>query len=178
MPDNDPMEREAYMSKLLWVIALVVLVMVVIGLLATFVVGRERVLSVLFGPVIQTAIDFRTLQRPARPNQYLVCPPGFCQAIADAESPVYPLPVAALRERWLAMIAQQPRVQQVAVDADQWQYDFLQHSRLLRFPDTITVRFIPLSATQSTLAIYSRSHYGYDDLGVNRRRVTTWLAAL
>jgi uncharacterized protein (DUF1499 family) len=86
--------------------------------------------------------------------------------------------VATLRERWLAMIARQPRVQQVAVDADQGQYDFIQRSRLLRFPDTITVRFIPRSATQSTLAIYSRSHYGSSDLGVNRRRVTAWLAAL
>jgi uncharacterized protein (DUF1499 family) len=172
------MEREAHMLQPLWTIVLIVLVMVVIGLLATVVVGRARVLSALFGPIIQTAIDFRTLQRPARPNQYLVCPSGFCQAIADAESPVYPLPVATLRERWLAMIAQQPRVQQVAVDADRWQYDFIQRSRLLHFPDTITVRFLPLSATQSTLAIYSRSHYGYSDLGVNRHRVTTWLAAL
>jgi uncharacterized protein (DUF1499 family) len=166
------------MLTLLRIILLVVLGIVVVGLLATFLVGRERVLTVLFGPVIQTAIDFRTLQRTARPNQYLVCPPGLCQAAPDAESPVYHLPVATLRERWLAMIARQPRVQQVAVDADQGQYDFIQRSRLLRFPDTITVRFIPRSATQSTLAIYSRSHYGSSDLGVNRRRVTAWLAAL
>ncbi|HEX2942965.1 MAG TPA: DUF1499 domain-containing protein [Rhodopila sp.] len=26
--------------------------------------------------------------------------------------------------------------------------------------------------------IYSRSIYGYGDLGVNRRRVTAWLAAI
>ena len=31
---------------------------------------------------------------------------------------------------------------------------------------------------QSTLSIYSRSIYGLNDLGVNRARVETWLAAL
>ena len=61
---------------------------------------------------------------------------------------------------------------------DGLQYDFLQHSRIMRFHDSITVRFIPLRDTNSTLAIYSRSHYGYSDWNVNRKRVEAWLAAL
>jgi uncharacterized protein (DUF1499 family) len=76
------------------------------------------------------------------------------------------------------MISKQPRVERRAVSEDELQYDFVQRSPLLRFPDTITVRFIPLSPTTSTLAMYSRSHYGYSDFGVNRRRIETWLASL
>jgi uncharacterized protein (DUF1499 family) len=83
-----------------------------------------------------------------------------------------------LRQRWLNLMAQQPRVKQIAVSKDGWQYDFIQRSRLLRFPDTITVRFLPLGEQRSTLAIYSRSHYGYRDFGVNRQRVEAWLRAL
>lgn len=147
-------------------------------LTTTAILGREHTLAVVFGPVELTAVDFRTLTRTSRPNQYLSCPANVCAASTDAVSPVYDLPVSVLKQRWLAMIGQQPRVAQLAVSADELQYDFIQRSQLLRFPDTITVRFIPLSATQSTLAIYSRSHYGYSDLGVNRKRIESWLQAL
>jgi uncharacterized protein (DUF1499 family) len=46
------------------------------------------------------------------------------------------------------------------------------------FPDSITVRFIPLTPDSATLAIYSRSHYGRNDFGVNEARIRAWLTAL
>jgi uncharacterized protein (DUF1499 family) len=49
---------------------------------------------------------------------------------------------------------------------------------MMNFPDTISVRFYALEENRSTLAVYSRSHYGYYDLGVNRRRVQSWLLEL
>jgi uncharacterized protein (DUF1499 family) len=54
----------------------------------------------------------------------------------------------------------------------------LQHTRLMRFPDTIDIEVLPAAGTQSTLAIYSRSLIGHGDLGVNRARIERWLAAL
>jgi uncharacterized protein (DUF1499 family) len=140
--------------------------------------GREQMLAIVFGPVDLSPIDFRTLTRPNRPNQFLVCPRDLCRATPDLFSPTYDIPVASLRDRWLKLIVQQPRVQQLAVSKEGWQYDFLQRSLVLRFPDTITVRFITLGDKRSTLAIYSRSHYGYSDFGVNRARVESWLTAL
>jgi uncharacterized protein (DUF1499 family) len=147
-------------------------------LLVTAVIGRERLLTLIYGPIAFATIDFRTLQRHARPNQYLVCPPHVCATTPDVGSPTYNIAATVLRDAWLAMINQQPRVEGCAVSEDELQCDVVQRSRLLRFPDTITVRFIPLSPTTSTLAIYSRSHYGYSDFGVNRRRIETWLASL
>jgi uncharacterized protein (DUF1499 family) len=152
---------------------------VILGvLLATAMIGRERLLTLLYGPIAFVTIDFRTLQRHARPNQYLVCPPQVCATTPDMVSPIYNVTVTVLRDAWLEMISQQPRVKRRIVSEDELQCDFVQRSRLLRFPDTITVRFIPLGPTTSTLAIYSRSHYGYSDFGVNRRRIETWLASL
>jgi uncharacterized protein (DUF1499 family) len=140
--------------------------------------GREWLLTKALGPVTRPPIDFQTMRRGPKPNQYLVCPLDVCTAKPDRVSPVYPVPVSVLRDHWMAMIARQPRVEQLTVDPDAWQYDFVQRSRLFGFPDTITVRFIPLANDPSTLAIYSRSHYGYADLGVNRRRITAWLSDL
>jgi uncharacterized protein (DUF1499 family) len=152
---------------------------VILGmLLVTAMIGRERLLTFIYGSIACTTIDFRTLQRHARPNQYLVCPPHVCATTPDVVSPTYPVAATVLRDAWLDMISKQPRVERRAVSEDELQYDFVQRSPLLRFPDTITVRFIPLSPTTSTLAMYSRSHYGYSDFGVNRRRIETWLASL
>lgn len=124
------------------------------------------------------AIDFTTLRPGDKPNRYLVCPPGLGVVTPDEASPVFDLPVDTLEQRWFAMIAQQKRVTQTAVDPTSRQYTFIQRSRILGFPDVITVRFMALDDTTSTLAVFSRSRYGHSDFGVNRKRVQAWLAAL
>jgi uncharacterized protein (DUF1499 family) len=166
------------MPSLPRLLAIICLGVVLVLLSITALLGREQMLAIIFGPVHLTAIDFHTLTRSNRPNQYLVCPLNLCTTMPDAVSPVYEVPVTMLRERWLSLLAQQPRLEQIAVSKDGWQYDFIQHSRLLRFPDSITLRFLPLGEQRSTLAIYSRSHYGYTDFGVNRKRVETWLTII
>ncbi len=156
---------------------------VVLGVLgavavAVAVIGRDEMLTMVFGPADHVAIDFATLVLDGRPNQHLVCPEGFCAASPHAASPVFEISAAALRDRWMAMIERQPRVTGTAADAAALHYDFVQRSLVFRFPDAITVRFIALDEGRATLAIYSRSYYGRDDFGVNRRRVEAWLAAL
>ena len=51
-------------------------------------------------------------------------------------------------------------------------------STLFNFPDLIMVQVMKADPDSSTLIMYSRSVYGRSDLGVNRQRVATWLAAL
>jgi uncharacterized protein (DUF1499 family) len=156
----------------------IVLALIIVSAIAIGVLGRERMLELVLGPVTYTPIEFRTLQRHANPNQYLVCPPDLCTAKPDATSPVYDVSQVVLRKRWLELMAEQPRVVQVGISQDANQYDFIQRSQWVRFPDIITVRFIALPTGQSTLAIYSRSTYGYSDLGVNRERIESWLEGL
>lgn len=135
-------------------------------------------LSALFpvGPV--ATVDFARLRPQESPNRYLVCPTDYCGATPDAFSPVFDMPPERLRRHWHAMLAARPRVEPLAQSADGLQFDYVQRTARFRFPDIITVRFLPVPPGQSTLAIYSHSVYGRSDLGVNRARVEAWLAAL
>jgi uncharacterized protein DUF1499 len=121
-------------------------------------------------------IDFATLERGPDPNQYLLCPKGMCTAEADGEAPVFDVPVEQLQVAWDGMLAEQPRLQVLRREVTNVQIDYVQRTRLLHFPDLVTVRFVPIDDTHSTLAIYSRSVYGKGDMGVNRKRVEEWLA--
>ncbi len=142
------------------------------------VIGRDDFLEAVLGPVERKQIDFTALGPHNRPNRYLVCPPQYCGIAPMRVSPTFDEPVTVLRDRWMEMIKRQPRVRQIAVSADKLQFDYVQRSKFFRFPDTITLRLIPVSDNKTTLAILSRSHYGHSDFGVNRERIESWLAEL
>ena len=173
-----PRPDEAIDMFILRALFRLVLVLAVLLIIGVVVLGREQLLATLFGPVTYTPIDFATLQRTPRPNQYLMCPADLCAASIDAASPVYDVSDAALKKTWLALMSTQPRTVQVGLSPDASQYDFIQRSKWFRFPDTITVKFIPLPEGRSTLAIYSRSRYGRSDFGVNQQRIEAWLKRL
>jgi uncharacterized protein (DUF1499 family) len=71
-----------------------------------------------------------------------------------------------------------PIAYQAALYPDQLQAHYVARSALFDFPDLIMVQVTKADADSSTLIMYSRSVYGHSDLGVNRQRVNTWLAAL
>lgn len=121
-------------------------------------------------------VDFPSLVLTDKPNQYLLCPADYCAAEPHGISPAFDLSVADLRARWDAMIADQPRLGILARGDDQ--IDYVQRTAMVRYPDIITVRFIALASDSATLAVYSRSVYGASDFGVNRERITAWVAAL
>lgn len=123
-----------------------------------------------------TNFDFKTFERSAKPNSYLICPAHYCAAHIDAIAPVYPVSVTALMKAWQKMIDAQPRI--LVIYHDDHDYQYVQRSLIFRFPDKIYVRFIPLENDMSTLAIYSHSVYGYYDIGVNKKRIESWLAQL
>ncbi len=128
--------------------------------------------------------DFSALTLSWRPNQYLVLPPGYLAAAkAHRESPVLPLAPAALLDAIKRIALAEPRTIVAAARPEANQIEFVQRSRLFRFPDTITVEAVPLGpapsgAERSGLAIFSRARYGIRDFGVNRARIERWLAAL
>jgi uncharacterized protein (DUF1499 family) len=64
--------------------------------------------------------------------------------------------------------------------ADGLRLSLVQRSAFLRFPDYIDVSILPVGGNgdSSTIAIYSRSRFGYSDMGVNQRRVEEWMTAL
>ncbi len=122
--------------------------------------------------------DFNTLSRSTNPNNWLIAPPSFTAAKADETAPVFDRPAEAMASAWLRVIETQPRTKLLAVSADGLQIESEQRSALFGFVDRISVRFVPLQAGTSTLIAYSRSQVGYWDMGVNRERLRTWIAAL
>lgn len=166
------------LATLLKAIGVLALTAILAWLVAVAVLGHAGVLALLFGAAERPRIDFASLERTSRPNQYLVCPPATCAAEVDRESPIYAVPAGRLRDAFLQVVAAQPRVRLLAADPEAGYYEFEQQSRFMGYPDTVTVQFIALDDARSTLAIYSRAHYGYRDFGVNKARIEAWLAAL
>lgn len=124
-------------------------------------------------------MDFSALVLDVAPHAYLVCPPALCElAVPHRESPVYEVTAGQLQVAWFAVVAGAQRVSIVSVDEGGVQYDFVQQSAIMRYPDTITVRFLPWGEGRSTIAIYSRSTYGVSDFGVNQDRIDDWLSTL
>ena len=124
-------------------------------------------------------IDFVSLERKPSPNQYLIAPDGVTShAKPDAASPVFGVAPERLRDAFLAVITEAPRTKLLEQSADGLRLSLVQRSAILRFPDYIDVSILPAGGDGSTIAIYSRSRFGYSDLGVNQRRVEEWMAAL
>lgn len=122
-------------------------------------------------------LEFAQLERRESPNDYLACPADYCpKAKPDRISPVLRIPSANLRLRLDALLAKEPRTRIVSDGGAHILIE--QRSAIFKFPDLIDVELIDVGMAKSTLAIYSRSKYGYYDFGANERRVDSWLGAL
>jgi uncharacterized protein (DUF1499 family) len=166
------------MKMVLWGLLLVIVVVAGLGAGLLLTPLGERPLAVLLPVGDVAAFDFAAPKLTDKPNQYLLCPPDLCGAVAHGQSPVFQVPVEKLHRRWRLMLAALPSVKILAQYDDGRQMDYVQRSARFRFPDIVTVRFIATAPAQSTLAVYSRSVYGRSDFGVNRARVEAWLARL
>ena len=124
------------------------------------------------------AVSLAELHSPLPKAGFLFCPSGYCPAGEAVASPVFPMPWERLREYWTEVISGQKRVETIAADPDNRRFVYIQHSPTFRFPDIITVEFVPLGPNRSSIAVYSRSRYGHYDFGKNRKRVGKWLALL
>jgi uncharacterized protein (DUF1499 family) len=121
--------------------------------------------------------DFALLKRPSSPNTYLVAPAGFAEgAKPDAVAPCFAVDAPRLASAIERIALAEARTKLAAKAATS--LHFTHTSAVFRFVDDIFVEIIGVSASETTLAIYSRSRTGYSDMGVNRQRVTRWLEAL
>lgn len=123
-------------------------------------------------------VDFKKINLSQKPNHYLICPKNYCNVEPDTFSLTYSVPVDALQFAFKRMIADQPRVKLIQFNQDNYHFQYVQYSRIFKFPDDIDVQFISLEKNHSTLAIYSRARYGYYDFNVNRHRIDSWLSQL
>lgn len=119
-------------------------------------------------------VDFASLVLPRSPNACLAAPAG---AHPGARITVPPLSVDA-GAAWPALrrLGEQfPRTFRLGEWPERHQAQWVVRSALFRFPDIVTAELVPDPAGAG-LFLYSRSLFGWSDLGVNRRRVAAWLA--
>jgi uncharacterized protein (DUF1499 family) len=125
------------------------------------------------GLPVPAPMDFSHLQRAATPNTALAAPADFVPApdIVTVRRPVAPM---VLYQAIRRVAEAQPRTYLHVAYADRLQLHYVARSAVFNFPDLIAIQILP----DSSLILFSRSVYGRSDLGVNRKRLRRWLAAL
>ena len=163
------------MKKLLVLLAIAIIAAAAVP----FVYGRDRLWREIGGPADQGTVDFQTLVRRSSPNDSLSCPVDLCAGVAsDAEAVVYDVAVEHLAGRFDEAMRREPLLERVNDGGDRNYRRYIQRSWLLRFPDTIDVKFVAVGEGQSMMAIYSRSLIGRRDFGANEKRLWRWILYL
>lgn len=155
---------------------LLIAVLAIAGLFVFY--GREKTWSLVAGPADLGRVEFETLERLKTPNDALVAPRALVRAPVDAEPPVFAVSRDVLRDKVLAILAEEPLAVKVADHAEAFEARWVVRTPLMRYPDTVSVRFLDAGSGRSTLALYSRSQIGRSDFGANRARIDRWLARL
>jgi uncharacterized protein (DUF1499 family) len=70
-----------------------------------------------------------------------------------------------------------PRTHRLAEWPERRQAQWVERSPRLNFPDVIAAELAEGPGGAAGLFLYSRSLFGWSDLGVNRRRVQAWIEA-
>ena len=118
-------------------------------------------------------IDFKNFENTKRYNSYILCPKDYCKNLLPNKlSPKYKISMLELKSILIRKIYNSKRVKFVRYQKNH--YQFIQKSKIFRFPDIIDVKFIN-SGEYVTFIIYSRSKYGFFDFNVNKNRVKEWL---
>ncbi len=123
---------------------------------------------VRFAPINIDALhqDPATLASSGKPNEY------------RKTSPVFDMTTSELTKMFDDFVLSQPRVKRVAGSVGQQMITYVQRTKIIRYPDYITIKVTPAGTEQSQLEIFSRSRFGYSDLGVNKQRIDGWLLQL
>ena len=151
-----------------WLLVRIIVLVTIIAALATWFTAED----------FSRPINFKSVVLHSKPNQFLVCPPRYCLSKPHRHSKTYPVSAPELAATFEKIARSQPRTTLIADQSSRLQKTWQQTTPLMHFPDRITVQFIPLTPKTSTLAIYSRSKYGYSDMSANKTRITRWLSKL
>ncbi|PHQ70347.1 MAG: hypothetical protein COB93_05705 [Sneathiella sp.] len=161
--------------KTLKLLFALLVILSVASVLLLFTPLGDRPLTQIFPVGEVKPIDFKNLSLKDSPNQYLVCPADYCAAPANAVSPIFNIAAGTLQKRWQKMLDHEANISRQTAINTATQETVIQRTAWVRYPDIITVEFIPLGQDRSSLAIYSRSIYGRSDFGENQKRVENWI---
>lgn len=122
-------------------------------------------------------VDPAVTERTGRDNDVLVAPAGGAAAPVDIITEARPVPATDLLFQFNAIAGNADRTEVVAGSVEEGMITYVQRSAVFGFPDYVTVKAVETEGG-AALIIWSRSRYGYSDMGVNRKRVEGWLAQI
>lgn len=123
-------------------------------------------------------VDPLTEPQTIKPHSYRMAPPALTEEFVDIPSPVFSANPTLMAKAFDDFVMRQNKTIRLAGSPDEGWMTYVQRTPSLSFPDYISVKFFDLNGGKSTIAIYSRSRFGYSDQGVNEARVTAWVGAL
>ena len=149
------------------------------GAVALVVLVAAILLYIRLAPMdpAQWHTDPHKAAKSAKPNDYLVRAFGQTPD-GDRVAGLYNLPFTTLCFHLQATALQEPRTTVLAGSCDLGFITLVQRSRLMGYPDAISIMADRVGEDMSTVAIYSRSRFGEADFGVNKARVDRWLASI
>lgn len=115
--------------------------------------------------------DPRLVTRPSSPNFHLI------RMVGGDEMPrVFQMTPEALAAR-VDQVARDDGAQMIAGSLTAGHMTYLSRTPLMGFPDYTSVLIEPAGEGAMAL-VFARSRFGHSDLGVNRARITRWIAAI
>lgn len=121
-------------------------------------------------------IDFARFETGQRKNVFVMLPTDFRSTVSpDARSPVFDAEPEVLLATFRRIALEAPRTVEYERNKAGTQLVFRQRSRLIGYPDYLTVEAVPAGKGKSALCIFGRSRYGIRDFGVNERRARDWV---
>jgi uncharacterized protein (DUF1499 family) len=129
---------------------------------------------------IGAAVFFRTVPMPAETwhvdpaTAPLPTTPNYERLVGD-EAPRFPGAPLDIMLR-LDAAAKADGAERIGGDVADGFVTYVVRSRIMGFPDAVSIRVHP-EGDATRIDIFSRSRFGYSDLGANASRVARWLAA-
>jgi uncharacterized protein (DUF1499 family) len=151
--------------------------LIVLGVLAAAAVVAAVMIRRLKHDADMWHVDPLTAPTPSTPNSYRVVP-AESAVDADGVAPVFDKSAQDLAAAFDRVTREGGRVDVVSGSPEDGLVTYVQSSALFAFPDYISVKFIEINSDTSTLAVFSRSRLGKNDLGVNKKRITALLNQL
>ena len=137
-------------------------------------------LAIVVLAAIGAAVYFRTVPMPAETwhvDPASAAPPSTpnFERLVGADAPRFPGAPLDIMLR-LDAAAKADGAERIGGDVAEGFVTYVVRSRIMGFPDAVSIRLHPEGET-TRIDIFSRSRFGYSDMGVNASRVARWLAA-
>ena len=123
-------------------------------------------------------VDPLTEPQTIKPHSFRMAPPALTEEFVDLPSPVYTANPTLMAKAFDDFVLRQLKTKRIAGSPEEGWMTYVQLSPSLNLPDYVSVKFIDLNGGNSTIAIFSQSRFGYDDLGGNEARVLAWTGTL